>query len=141
MVSVRHWTASVKTILSGWRAISIRQRERIIIMDANLVRGSTFPMWRIHTDWWVEDGEIWRNYYQVTTDTKMLVEFFWHRIKKSGGWRGCMNEGSARAHGVGLVGELRPECTSGISAAMHVGETLMLLGYESGFAITATVCP
>ena len=54
-------------------------------------------MWRIHTDWWVEDGEIWRNYYQVTTDTKMLVEFFWHRIKKSGGWRGCMSRASACA--------------------------------------------
>ena len=41
--------------------------------------------WRIHTDWWVEDGEIWRNYYEVTTDTKMLVELFWDRIKKE--WR------------------------------------------------------
>ena len=41
--------------------------------------------WRIHTNWWVDDGEIWRNYYEVTTDTKMLVELFWDRIKKE--WR------------------------------------------------------
>ena len=41
--------------------------------------------WRIHTNWWVDDGEIWRNYYEVTTDTKMLVELFWDRLKKE--WR------------------------------------------------------
>ena len=31
--------------------------------------------WRIHTDWWT-DQEIWRDYWELTTDTGLLCTLY-----------------------------------------------------------------
>jgi hypothetical protein len=35
----------------------------------------TSVRWRIHTDWWTEN-EIWRDYWEVTTETGLLCVLF-----------------------------------------------------------------
>ena len=32
--------------------------------------------WRVHTNWWVDGGEVWRHYWQVATDSGFLVEIY-----------------------------------------------------------------
>lgn len=63
----------------GPRPVSFRWRDRV----HRVTYLSDF--WRIHTNWWIDDGEVWRDYYQVTTNTKMLCELFYDRLKKE--WR------------------------------------------------------
>ena len=36
------------------------------------------PHWRVHTDWWTEK-EIWRDYWQVATDTGWLCVIYHDR--------------------------------------------------------------
>jgi len=39
--------------------------------------------WRVHTAWWTEH-EIWRDYWEVVTSTRLLVVIYEDRIR--GGW-------------------------------------------------------
>ena len=43
-----------------------RRRHRVLDVSAR---------WRIHTDWWTE-SEVWRDYWEVTTDTGLLCILF-----------------------------------------------------------------
>ena len=36
--------------------------------------------WRIHTDWWSEE-EVWRDYWEVTTDTTLLCALYHDLLK------------------------------------------------------------
>ena len=36
--------------------------------------------WRIHTDWWSEE-EVWRDYWEVTTDTTLLCVLYRDLLK------------------------------------------------------------
>ena len=40
--------------------------------------------WRVHTAWWTEH-EIWRDYWEVATDTRLLVMIYEDLL--AGGWR------------------------------------------------------
>jgi hypothetical protein len=40
--------------------------------------------WRVHTRWWTPEGELWREYVKVTTDTELLCLIY--RDLVSGGW-------------------------------------------------------
>ena len=39
--------------------------------------------WRIHTGWWSEE-EVWRDYWEVTTDTNLLCVLYHDLLK--GAW-------------------------------------------------------
>lgn len=51
-----------------------RRRHRVLDVSAR---------WRIHTLWWT-DAEVWRDYWEVTTDTGLLCMLF-HDLR-SGAW-------------------------------------------------------
>ena len=37
--------------------------------------------WRIHTDWWSKE-ELWRDYWEVTTDTRLLCVLYHDLLKE-----------------------------------------------------------
>jgi urease alpha subunit len=50
-----------------------RRRHRVLDVSAR---------WRIHTDWWTE-SEVWRDYWEVTTDTGLLCILFRDLLNES----------------------------------------------------------
>ena len=38
--------------------------------------------WRVHTRWWT-DEEIWRDYWEVTTDTGLLSTLYYDRLSEA----------------------------------------------------------
>lgn len=57
-------------------------RFRWCMTEHNVVQVSN--RWRVHTGWWTEH-EVWRDYWEVTTDTKLFVSIYEDLL--AGGWR------------------------------------------------------
>ena len=48
--------------------------------------------WEVDTDWWSDDGRVWRRYVAATTLEGVVVVLFTMCCGRGGIWRGCMTE-------------------------------------------------
>jgi hypothetical protein len=47
--------------------------------------GAVHQQWQVNTDWWSDEGQIWRDYFALTTTSGLLCVIFYDRPAEE--WR------------------------------------------------------